>query len=247
MQTTTGNRSKNLYEVYSVERVYTIGQRVVNKLRYRRAIPEREMEDILQELMRKYLEKQTKIIEGYKGNASPDTYLTAILYRMCCEIIRSEIKDWDQVNNDDPGYYLANIGARVSEEDKAIIDNEAEYLQKILLLFDDETYKIILFLKVLFGISVSVSDIKKYNKYYRRDQIDALLLNQTFEKNQEVYKVLEQVVNRSENKRIGGDAIRIWLNKRMDQMIDRLNGTIQRSKYDRKSLQILFEYTFSAR
>jgi len=31
----------------------------------------------------------------------------------------------------------------------------------------------------------------------------------------------------------------------MDQVIQRLNGTIQRSNYDRKSFRILFDYAYS--
>lgn len=236
---------KGAEEAFSIEKVYRITRSVVGRMLMRRAIPYREREDTEQELMRKFIEKQDKIINAFQGNANFDTYLTAILYRMCCEVIRSDVKNWDHVKSDDPSYFFSKEKYSGSMENRLIIDNESEYLKKVLQLFDDEQASIVLFLKVLFGVSVSPEDLENYDSNYKRKGIDRLLLNRSFENNQDVYKALAKTVECSENRKVGGDAVRIWLNKRMDQIINRLNGTIQRSNYDRKSFRILFDYTYS--
>ena len=211
----------------------------------RNAIPYREKEDTEQELMRKYLEKQEKIETAFLGNSEPDTYLTAVLYRMCCEIIRSDVKSWDQVKHYDPTDYFAKRVSASSIENQMVIRNEAHFLKNIILLFADESARIILFLKVLYGISIDDEDLRAYDANYLTNKLDVLLKENTVTKKQDAYALLQEVVKRAERKSTGGDAIRIWLNKRTDQMINRLNGTMQRSNYDRKTFRILFDYTFS--
>jgi DNA-directed RNA polymerase specialized sigma24 family protein len=232
-------------EAFSVEHVYEVIRKVVNKLMLHRAIPRREKEDTEQELIRKYLEKQDKIMNAFQGNANVNTYLTAILYRMACEVIRSDVKNWDHVRGEDPSGFFARKELSSTVENKMVIENEAAYLEKVLLLFDDETPRVILFLKVLFGIAVSAEDLKAYDAGYAKKGLDKLLAGKPYKRNKEAYAVLEEVVKRSEKRAVGADAIRIWLNKRMDQVIQRLNGTIQRSNYDRKSFRILFDYAYS--
>lgn len=211
----------------------------------RRAVPYREKEDTEQELMRKFLEKQQKIEHAFQGNANPETYITAILYRMCCEVIRSDVKDWDHVKGDDPTYFFSREKYSHSIENNMVIHNESEYLKKILLLFADERAKITLFLKVLYGLTISKSDVKAYDPNYHQYGIGEILLDKHFKRNADVYEALANVVSLSEKNAVRGDAVRIWLNKRMDQTIERLNGKMQRSNYDRKSFRLLFEYTFS--
>jgi DNA-directed RNA polymerase specialized sigma24 family protein len=230
---------------FSVEQVYLVAKKVVGKMIARKALPHREREDTEQELMRKFLEKQSKIEKAFQGNANSETYLTAILYRMCCEVIRSDVKDWDHVRSDDPSYFFSRQNQNSSVENKLVISNESAYLKKILLLFADESAKIVLFLKVLFGLTITESDLEDYNPDFRSRGIDEVLLGKQFKRNTDVYDALAEVVKLGEGSAVGGDAVRIWLNKRMDQTIKRLNGTMQRSNYDRKSFRILFDYTFS--
>ncbi len=211
----------------------------------RNAIPYREKEDTEQELMRKYVEKKSKIQSAFQGNSKPETYLTAVLYRMCCEVIRSDVKNWDHVKRNDPNDYFAKGISESSIENTMVINNEVQFLKKILLLFADENARLVLFLKVLYGIPVTDDDLYAYHKDYKYYELDKILKNGVVNQNQEAYALLEEVVKRVEKKPVGGDAIRIWLNKRVDQMINRLNGTIQRSNYDRKTFRILFDYTFS--
>lgn len=232
-------------EVFSVEEVYSLAKKVVNKMLVRNAIPHREQQDTEQELMRKYVEKKSKIQSAFKGNSKPETYLTAVLYRMCCEIIRSDVKNWDHVKHHDPTDFFMRSISESSVENKMVINNEARFLKNIILLFAEESARLILFLKVLYGIPVTNDDLYAYHKDYKNYELDKILKDGVVNQNQEAYALLEEVVKRVEKKAVGGDAIRIWLNKRVDQMINRLNGTVQRSNYDRKTFRILFDYTFS--
>jgi hypothetical protein len=52
------------------------------------------------------------------------------------------------------------------------------------------------------------------------------------------------VMNSCEHKSVKPDAVRMWLNKTMDKIIDQLNSPFQRANYDRDSLRTLFEHYY---
>lgn len=210
---------------------------------YRRAIPYREKDDVKQEIIRKYLDKKEQIANSFKGDANYETYYTAVLYRMCCEIIRSGQRSWDHVSNREEVSYYLKDSLRNTETD-IIIKNEKDFLLRILEMFDDETAKLILFLKCLFGMHIGQSDLEEYTDEYQELGLQDLLMK-NFTSKQEVFSALAMTQKRVENNNAKPDAVRMWLHKRMDQIIVRLNGTHQQSFYDRQSLQVLFEYTFS--
>ncbi|MCF8232494.1 MAG: hypothetical protein K9J27_09930 [Bacteroidales bacterium] len=236
--------TKEADELVAIDEVAAIATNVVKGFEIRKAIPSREKDDMVQEVIRKYLEKKTRINKAYKGDANPKTYLTAIFYRMCCEIIRSGHKSWDHIKKEDPGKYMVDLLSSSGSDNQFIIRNEAEYLKKILSLFDDEKTKIILFLKFFFGLEIHSSDLKAYSRNYKKAGLDRLL--HTIPKtNQQTFEILVKVVNKHENSDVKQDAVRIWLYKRIDQIIERLNGSMNRANYDRKTFQLLFEYIYA--
>lgn len=231
-------------DLVAIEEITGIVDNVITGFVVRKAIPSREKEDIAQEVIRKYLEKKDKINEAYKGDANPRTYLTAIFYRMCCELIRSGYKNWDHIQKEDPSEKIGSLLASSATDNRFIIRNEAQYLQRILELFDDEKAKIILFLKVLYGLTITDTDIAAYNENYKTMVLDNELFNRKPTSNQELFKSLGKLVNLTEKKDIKPDAVRIWLYNRIDQIVKRLNGSMNRANYDRKTFQLLFEYVF---
>lgn len=228
-----------------IQEVNGIAQHVVNGFVMRKAIPSREKEDVVQEVIRKYLEKEEKINGAYKGDANPKTYLTAIFYRMCCEIIRSGYKSWDQIKREDPGVKMMNFLTSTDTHNQFVISNEAEYLKKIFNMFDDEKARIILFLKFFFGLTVLKDDLKAYNPRFARLGLDKIVYNHKPGNNQQTFDLLARLVNKSENSGVKHDAVRIWLYKRMDQVISRLNGPMNRANYDRDTFRLLFEYVYA--
>lgn len=86
-------------KVPSIEHIILLTEKVVNWPTYRRAIPQRERADVKQEIIRKYLDKKDQLAAFFQGKANVDTYYTAVLHRMSCEIIRSGSKNWSHVQN----------------------------------------------------------------------------------------------------------------------------------------------------
>lgn len=233
-------------ELLPVDDLIAIGDKVVNKLIARRAIPKREREDVRQEVLSKYYDKKDQIEAAFKGKASPSTYVSAVMYRMCCEVIRSEYKTWDHVQDAEPKESLSlSAGKRpFGHSDRTLIQNEARYLRKLLQLFDDEEFKFILFCKYFFDLPVNKQDFIAYCKTLEWTDYAYFFRSHDLTKKQDKFKQMALFHNQCENKKVGADAIRIWFYKRMDQVTSRLNGTFQRSNYNRESFQLLFEFTF---
>jgi hypothetical protein len=58
----------------------------------RGVIPTREQEDVKTSILEKFLLKQNKIDGSFQGKSKIATYYTAVINRMCAEVIRKEQK-----------------------------------------------------------------------------------------------------------------------------------------------------------
>jgi hypothetical protein len=63
------------------------------------------------------------------------------------------------------------------------------------------------------------------------------------EQNQDIYQRLCMITNLVENKNNKPDAVRLWLSKKIEQVITRLNAN-RISKYDAETFGILLEETY---
>lgn len=201
-------------------------------------IPTKEEEDVKMAIVEKFLIKHDSIKKAFSGKAKVSTYCIAVLNRMCCEIIRKELKHWKIDNNEVPDV-PNNI---ISHADKLVISDEVKLLHKILLLFGDEFVKIKLFLAFYFQLNIYENDIAGYslNKKVRELFSDSGVKNKG-----EIFECLTEAVGIVEKKEVKADAVRMWLNKNTDKIIQRLNGAFGRANYDKDSFQILFEYYYS--
>jgi DNA-directed RNA polymerase specialized sigma24 family protein len=229
-------------ELIPIEKVMEITEKVVDRYYFKRAIPSREKEDTQQEIIQKYLIKKDQIWSSFKNNSKKETYLVAVLNRMCCEVIRSGKKNWNTVSEEKE--FESKEKSLNHADQKTIIKNELNYLDAILRIFNEERSKVELFLKFYFRLKIEKADIINY---YKPDQINDdlfIVLNQNYHSDYEVYEVLTNLVNEKEKKNVQPDAVRIWTNTKIHSILKRLNNTVHKSYYDKKTLQILFEYYY---
>lgn len=221
-----------------------LAEKVVVRYVIAGTIPGKEKEDVKMAIVEKFLNKQQKLLSNFSGKAKISTYCIAVLNKMCCEVIRKELKSW-KVNDDEEGYHMPKT-QQDSTSAGLMIKDEVEYLERILIMFDEEFNKIKLFLAFFFQLNIHEADILDYDPKYKAHKISAYFLQNEIKNKGEIFENLAMVVNIVEDKKLKSDAVRMWLNKIIERIIARLNGSFGRANYNKESFQILFEYYYAA-
>lgn len=214
---------------------------IVSKYVKSGTIHHKDRDDVIMGIVERFLKKQKVIEKGYSGKAKKSTYCFAVLNKMCCEEIRKELKHWKQSLEE-----TVEVGntSSLSASEKLLIKDEAAFLHKILLMFDDEYSKLKLFMAYFYQLLVKTSDIEAYDEHFKEHQLNEIFKKNNLTNKGEIFENLCTVVNRAENKSIKADSVRMWLNKTRDTIINRLNGPYNRAKYTAETLQTLFEYYY---
>lgn len=211
---------------------------------YTHIIPKEEREDIKMDIIEKYLNKEEKICNNFKGDSQITTYVLAILNRICCSAIRKESKRWDLIYCTD--FCPTNINTTRSEtEDSVLIKDEINYLQRILLLLNDNS-KTVTFLAFYYNLEAKTIFTSKYLKKLQKSKLVKLLNPKEDRSKADRFIILAQITNKVEGKNIQADAVRIWLNKEITKIVNRLNGSTKRANYNKDSFQVLFEKYYSS-
>jgi DNA-directed RNA polymerase specialized sigma24 family protein len=225
----------------AIQNIVALCENIVLKYVSRNAIPYREKEDVIMAVTEKFMNQKDKIDNNFKGKSKVSTYYISVLNRMCCEIIRKEQKHWFAVQDLETKDFPGNQEQTQSfdTEKELIIKEELKRLKKILQMYTDEHFKLLIFLNYFYRIPVKAIDIEQYNKEHF-PQIRRILTETPSLSKGEIFENLAKVVSISEKKHIGADALRMWLNKAMTGIINRMNinGIYQ---YNKETLGILLE------
>lgn len=218
-----------------------IAAKIVTRYIISGSVPEKEKEDIVMAMIEKFIANQDKIYASFKGESKLSTYVIAVLNRMCCEVIRKEFKHWQ---NKTPDYISEPITSDNSSAFQLIINDEIVVLRHLFQLMPDGI-KFIVFLAYYFRLPCRLNYLASYNINYLKLGLESLLEIKNDQSKADIFIVLANIVNLTEGKDVQSDAVRIWLNKSMEKIIGRLNGTNGRANYDKESFQILFEYFYA--
>lgn len=221
-----------------MELVSGVVMRYVSKL----CIPKREKEDVEMAILEKILNQKEKINANFQHKSSIKTYYIAIINRMCCEVIRSESRHWYAVS-DIEIEKVANIktSMMMDGEKQTIIKSEIKRLHRVMLFFNDEQAKTLLFLKYFFGISIEDDEIKSYSNH-NSEKIKSLFVQNDSLTQGERYQRMAEIMNLVEEKEVKGDAVRMWLNKQIEIILKRMN-VYNDSNHCKESLKIMMEMT----
>jgi hypothetical protein len=237
IKTTSKNDDKYLND----KEILELSHKVVNRYVSRGSIPIREKEDVAMSVIEKFLKKQEDINKRFQGQSKYTTYCIAVLNRMCCEIIRKELKHWDIRESD---IYEKHNQNQLSSSDMLMIKDETKNLNKIIIMFGAEKYKIRLFIAYYYRLRIILNDIKNYDSDYINHNLELFFNNSEGLSKAEVFENLANVVNLVENKEIKNDAVRMWLKKVRMLIIERLNNYSGKMNYDNDSFQALYEYYY---
>jgi DNA-directed RNA polymerase specialized sigma24 family protein len=232
--------SNNINNSITVEKVIEIARVVVAKYVARGVVPSREKEDVVMSMVEHFIKQRKKIDATFEGKSKVTTYYTAILNRMCCEVIRKENKHWYAIVEGESNSKHEEISLPIESEKASVIRSEINRLGKTMIMLNGERAKTILFLKYFFDIPITENEIKEYCRE-KTTQFFPAFQKTSPEKKGDIFEKLAIVVNSVENKDVKADAVRMWLNKQIDTILARMNhcGATQHNK---ESLALLIEY-----
>lgn len=206
--------------------------------------PEDE-EDMIQDLSLFLLEKSAAIIDGYQGRAKFSTYITTILINRCRILAKNSRKIiYEELSSTQ----LLSISE--SRVPMFLLADEFNKLDTFFTLCMKKKFRLILCLKLIYKLPVSESDITSVfpGKNLDINEIEKIKrmgdFSNTKLKDYQIYAGLTDFLNTYEGKSNSSDAIRRWVDDKMEEMIQFLNGQPKQSDFTRESLQILVEKYF---
>ncbi len=217
-----------------------LAKKVVGSYVFRNVIPMREQDDVVMTLMEKFLNQRQKFDATFEGKSKISTYYIAIMNRMCCEIIRSESRHWKMVVQSEMLNAESNHLTSMSESNRGLLFKmELSRLNDALCFLSEEEHKARLFIRYYFRFQISENDIRYYagNKTAAVSKILGISRPDSKAK---TFEILAKVTNLTEDKLVKGDAVRMWMNKQIDRIIEYLNFN-GCAEHTRESLEILFE------
>lgn len=221
----------------SESQLLNLAEKVVNRYVSKGIIPLREKEDTQMLIVEKFLMKQNSITQNFSGKASITTYCISVLNNMCCEVIRKELKHWKNQIDDVPEEKEYNAYATSKN---TIIQDEITYLHKIFNIYGPQKSKIRLALNYYYCIDIFKDDLMQYTKGYKKEYLK--LESEENQKKSNILNNLAIFVSSVENKNTKPDAIRMWLNKTITSIVERLNSPFNRASYDKESFKVLYEF-----
>lgn len=220
----------------SDDKLLILTERVVKRYIVKGSIPKKDEEDFKMQMVEKFLIKKCVIEKKFLGKSTVNTYCTAVLNNMCCELIRKDFNYLKIKFVDIPD----KISAKYYTSKNIIIYDEINYLNKIFSVFNYDKAKIIIALSYYYQIDIDKNMISDYLTINRCNNNFELSDNYNLNKGQ-TFLNLSSFFCKVENKNFKADAVRIWLNKKIIAIIKLLNSPFNRANYDKESFQILFE------
>lgn len=213
--------------------------KVVARYIARGAIPRREQSDVETSILEKFLLKQAKIDSAFQGKAKITTYYIAVINRMCAEVIRKQQKHWYSINENDEKDLPQNATVSFDTARSTLVKEELKRFRATLMLFNGSSAKVLLFLKYYYDIPIKDNEISNYAGA-KAEKAKQLLDNRSKLPKAMINQKLAELVLLVEKKQVGGDAIRMWINKQVDILLCRMNGK-NTSFHDKETIGLMLE------
>lgn len=230
--------------VFTTRMVTTVTDIIVKKYIKAGYIAPDDFEDYRQTIIEKYITKRERIESLYDKRAKPETYISAVLYRMMLEILRAGSSKEKHHCEYETTILKNGEGHQVTPEERLIIENEKRYLEKVLASFGPEAPKVTLLCKMFFRIRPTEQELEAYLKKKPDSDLIKLTHIEGNELDKDIFDRLCAICNAAENKNNKSDAVRMYVGKTNGKIINRLNLNRQ-TNYNEESLAILFDMLFT--
>jgi hypothetical protein len=231
-------------EVFPLSMLEKISSIIVKKFIKAGYIKPDDYQDFTQTLKTRYLSSRERIEGRFKADSLPQTYMSSVLKNMMLEELRVDKKYKERsMEYEKNAMRQGDRDTSLSPENRAVIENEKKHLHRVFLSLGKDRAKVLLGCKMIQRLEVTKQEFDDYLNGRPSNGAEKYLRVSKEDQNQDVYQKLCVIINLVENKNNKPDAFRLWLNKKTEQIIARLNaGKI--SRYDGETFGILLEAVY---
>jgi len=211
---------------------------IVKNLAFRGYLPKREINDLIQDVNRKLIERLPRIRDHYNYKSQFRTYFSVVIRNLCLE----EFRKVRFVAEPQPEIYEQT--AAEAATDQLIIRQEYERLHRALRMFGRERHAIWIVLRCFADLRVTPDDFSGFEGDPEADiciQLSADVNDTMMLQKREKMEVLSNVFNLLDRKPRTADALRKWSSNRLDELVALMNGNPPISAYTVEILFILIE------
>ncbi len=232
---------KDVFPLSMLEKISSI---IVKKFIKAGYLTPEDYQDFSQTLKTRYLSNKEKIEGKFKADSLPQTYMSSVLKNMVLEELRTDKKYKERYMEYEKNMMrLGEKDSSISPENQAVIENEKKHLQKVFLSLGKDRAKVLLGCKMIQRLRVTKEEFEDYLDGRPSKGSEKYLEVSNEDQNRDVYEKLCIIINLVEAKNNKPDAFRLWLNKKIEQIIARLNAN-NISKYDNETFGILLEAVY---
>ncbi len=227
-----------------LEKYQDIIKIIVNRNIKKGIFSRNEKEDIVQNINEKLLcGKLEKIKDQYNSQVYLKTYFSKIVYNMCLEIYRKKKGKFN--NTDTIDIDCDELGNNSNTESKLTIQDEISRFGYVMKMYGKTRFKLELCLKIISGIKIKKDDFTSYHS----NKTNELIVNMVKRLNnsvhnlseKEIYELVIPYFNQCEDKNNSADSLRRWIQLKIIEIIDIMNGNPKQSNYNKETLKILIQ------
>jgi hypothetical protein len=207
-----------------------------------------ELEDAIQEINKRLLEKSEHFQRNYNGLSTVDAYLQVIILNECRRYSNNHHHAHDMNTNlDENKAAIADRG--INPEEELIIIDEIKRLDLIMKLYPRQRFQIELFLKLLCRFPVTENDISQVypniNLMFYKNMVEKINgLMQTSDV--EIFRIFANLLSEAGIEHSQHESLLHAAKEKIKQIISLMNSrTKTQSNYDQKSFLFLAEKYFS--
>ncbi|MEI6899798.1 MAG: hypothetical protein WCL00_07970 [Bacteroidota bacterium] len=213
--------------------------------------PYQDKEELVQSVILILIEREEKILDAFMNKARFSTYLTTVIVNICRDIRKTELrkrsKEYDPASDLQEALFTNIEDSSILADQQVDLDRFCKRLRISLSLFEKSKGKLIFCLKAISRIPMNAEDITAIQGALTLTEliVPALLnLNnpEVHLTDQLIYDQLTLIFNLVEDKKNTKDAIRKWMEDKVQKLIEVVNGEPQVAAFDRETIQYLFEY-----
>ena len=146
--------------------------------------------------------------------------------------------------NEDVELTEAHIVVQENELSQSVIETELHRLETVLKLYFRKKYKLELCLKLKYGIGFNLNELKVKFPQYSLEDLQILSADFKEKRMNDIFGKVIQVFNKYDRKMKNGDSLRKWINRKEEDIIEKMNIFHKHPIYHKKSLRMLFQVYF---
>ncbi len=211
---------------------------IVKNLAYQGYLPKRDVNDLMQDVNRKLLERLPRIRDQYNYKSKFKTYFSVVVRNLCLEEFR-KVRIVAE-----PQAEVYEQTSQESATDQLTIRQEYERLQRAFRLFGHERNALWITLRCFADLEVVAGDFLDFDLdpgEEKRNELATQVNDANQLQKREKMDALSSAFNQLERKPRTPDALRKWTSSRLDELLVLMNGKPPRSAYTIEILYILME------